>query len=332
MSIALLWLVWLALWSGLGLAQGTPDEARARASLAWQRAGEADEALRFDEAVQAYRQAFLAEPSAPFAPAARNRALWLEQRAKGGFVPLATLERLRRDPQAERDASRVAAFYETAQDFPPGQVRVESMLLVADLSLRLLDNPAQARQAWQRVLHDPAAGQADRAMALGGLVDQALSRGELSEAAQWARTFGDAAPGLRAKVLRLQRRALVTRTAAALLLSVAASSLAAAARSLRRRGLPALRALVPWWAWFFGLYLGAGGAALAYAHSKAEVMPFLVLGGGTTLLIGAARAWREAFPGWHGRAAALVLGALGAAALALLALQTSSALAEGFGL
>ncbi|MBI5536322.1 MAG: hypothetical protein HY898_26615 [Deltaproteobacteria bacterium] len=334
LSIALLLIVCAALWAGQARAQvdATP---RARAAQAFDRAKQAERELRFADALRGYEEVSAADPSAPFAPAARTRTRWLQQRSEGEFAPLAQVEAMRRDPAKLSDPEAVKKLEAAATTFPPGLMRAEAWLVVADASVRLLHDPARARAAWNRVLEDPTSGSPERVVALGGLVDQSLAAGDLGAAREMVGKWGEVAPGLRLKVVRLQRRGMLRTASIAILAGVALATIAACAGVARKGGRRALRKVFSGYAVAIGGYLGAGGAALCYAYDRevAAMAPFAVLGVGVMFMVWAGRAWAQATAtNLAGTVGAVALGVAGVLAVAMLAMLTSPPLMQGFGL
>jgi hypothetical protein len=314
------------------LANRHGSGVRQRAELAYASAQAADRELRFGDAARLYEEASTADSSAPFAPLARNRMRWIELRSEGEYEPLTRVERMRRDVSQLSNPDSISALDRDADRFAPGQMRAEAWLLVADARLRLLHQPVQAMGAWNRVLEDPNSATTQRVIALGGLVDQFQAAGDNASAVHAVRRWGDVAPGLRAKVLRLQRRGWLNLGAFVVVVVVVGAAIAALVRLARKGGKTAVLEAFPPHAAILGGYVAIGGATLTWAHAGGGVLPFVVLGIGVSLLVCAGRAWRCAWSSGRARFAAVGLGLLGVLAVAWIALRTSPPLTEGFGL
>lgn len=313
------------------------DGDRARAQLLFDDAEKAAAQRRFDAALRDYRAAFDADPSAPFAPAARVRADDLAEHAEGGFEPLRRLEEVRRDPARTRDPVALEALERDAAAFPPGRVRSEARLVVADGYWHALGDARRGIPPLEAVLADPAADRLTRAVALSQLATIERSLGDLDAAVAAVDRHPELIPSLPVQLHRLVRRARLRRAAELLLAGLALVGSFSAARIARRRGARALpRVLVRPLAVAFALYVGAGGAVVARLHGRDDPRPFLVLGLGVLAVDLVARAWtaasREPDPPLR-RAARALLCAAGVLAVGFLALErTQAGYLEGFGL
>ncbi|MDP8999645.1 MAG: hypothetical protein M3O46_05985, partial [Myxococcota bacterium] len=119
-----------ALFDQVARSASDDGDAAAEARL---RLGEIDEDEgAFAQALGHYRASFAAAPASPWALHATERIDWLRSRSEGDFVPLARLERVRRDSVIASDASAIDALAREADGFPPGIVRVEARMLVAE--------------------------------------------------------------------------------------------------------------------------------------------------------------------------------------------------------
>ncbi|HSN99908.1 MAG TPA: hypothetical protein VLS89_16550, partial [Candidatus Nanopelagicales bacterium] len=208
---------------------GPREEATARYAEAERAAAE----LRFEEALRGYREALGRDPSAPFARAARARIAYLDARGEGGFGPLARLEAARREPERLGEAEELEAFAREVEAFPPGRVRVEGRVLVADALEHRRGEPGRAAVLLDAVLADPAADQVTRALALHRLVAIHRGRGDIGGARGAVLRYADVAPELRAEVLRVARRVTLRWAAVGVLGLVAVAALAALARAGR---------------------------------------------------------------------------------------------------
>jgi tetratricopeptide (TPR) repeat protein len=323
-----------------GVARAADPEARAAATASCARAEEAAKALHFAEALAAYQAAIAADPSAPCASVARARAADLAVHAEGGFVPLARVEALRRDPRKSKDRAEVEALARDLEAFPEGRVRAEARLLVAEAWWHALGEPERAIAALETTAADAAGDKLTRGLALSELWSLRRQRGEVREALAVMERDPTLAPAL----LALVRRAAVRehlRTGAigvlGLLGAIGAASLARlAARARDVRDVPAqvLRPL----AVAFALYLGGAGAVLVRVHGGGDARPFLWLGLGVLAILVVARALRLAVTSRGGRGAAAraawalacVAGVLAAAFLAVE--RTDATYLEGLGL
>jgi tetratricopeptide (TPR) repeat protein len=309
---------------------------RAAAEQSFARAEQAAKDLAFAEALSAYRAAIAADPSAPFARVARARADDLEAHAEGGFRPLAQLEAVRRDPRSLGDRESLFAFAREVEAFPPGRVRAEARMLVAEKWQKLGD-PLAAIAALERTAGDASADKLTRALALSQLWTLRRQRGEIREALAAVERDPDVSPALTLEVRRVARRERM-RVAAIAVLSVlaaiGAASIAWLAKKARDvRDVPA-RVVRPA-AVAFALYLGGAGALLVHFHGGGDGRPFVWFGLGVLALDVIARAFVRAsgarrLPVRAAWAAACVAGVAAAAFLAVE--RTDVSFLEGIGL
>jgi hypothetical protein len=318
-------------------ALAAPPATRAEATASFERAELASRERRFAEALAAYREATVIDPSAPFAPVARARAADLEAHAEGGFAPLARLEELRRDPARSRDRAAIEALERDAEGFPEGRVRSEARLLVAEAWSHRLGDPGRALAPLGAVIADPSADRLTRALALAELCGIHRARGELAEALAAVERDPGLSPALRAEIVRAVRREKLRWIALGVLGALAvvgAGSLALLARRSRDvRDLPGqvVRPLSV----ASSLYLGGAGAILVKLHGGGDARPFVLFGAGVLALDVIARAFLLA---WGRTTAALragwalccVAGVVAAAFLA--ALRVDPSYLEGLGL
>jgi len=187
----------------------------------------------YARALADYRASLNASPSGRLARNARNRILWIEAHSEGGFAPLAALARLRRTPSLADETAASAQLAAEAESFPPGLVRSEIRLRLAQAWLRRPMRRDDALGELRRIVSDPSAGPADVVLAERGLVEALLGDGELdaAEAEVLAHPFDPAAS---AHVGRRLRRRRLWRTVEAGLIVVTAFAVVALAR--RRRG------------------------------------------------------------------------------------------------
>lgn len=316
--------------AGAAAQAAAPDRAAAEARF--EEAERAQGELRFAEALRGYQEALAADPSAPFARAARSRADWIAARAEGGFGPLARLAAAQRDAGRLADEAAAAAWERELEAFPPGRVRVEARALLAGALWER--QPERAVGVLERLLADPAADAVTRALALRQVADFHRGRGDLGAARAAVLRYPDLAPELRREVLRLSRR-VTLRWASAGALGGVALAAGAALLHARRRAREVARAAAHPALVALALYVGAAGAVLVRLHGGADPRPFVWLGLGALAVAAAARALRAALPGMGpgARAAWALCCVAGVLAAAFLALErTNAGYLESFGL
>ena len=115
--------------SARGLGETNSRELALRAL---EQAERDDAAFAFAPALVHYEEALRLDPTMPRAMAAEMRAKTLRGRAEGAYAPLVVLERVRRDPNLASDATTIDALLAASLRFPPGVVRVEAWVLVAE--------------------------------------------------------------------------------------------------------------------------------------------------------------------------------------------------------
>jgi len=337
----------LALAGGAGLlsvpsraqppaAPAAVEDARARARASYDQAERAASERRFAEALSAYQRALAEDPSSPIAPAARARAADLAAHAEGNFGPLARLEEVRRDPRRAADRGAILALAQDLRSFPPGRVRSEARLFVADALWHRLGEPRGAVVPLEEVLADPQADALLKGLALASLVALHRELGDLSAAREVVERYPDLAPNQRREVLRLVRRERLRWASFGLVGGLGVIGVASFFRAARSMPLHEVkREVVRPLAVAFALYLGAAGAVLVRLYGEGDVRPFLWLGVGVLGVDLIARAWRigsrDARPAVRlGRAVACAAGVL---AVAFLALERADAgYLESFGL
>jgi len=311
-------------------------EARVTAQQSFDRAEQAFQAERFAEALAAYREAVAADPSARFVLTARARAADLAAHAEGDFAPLARLSIVRRDPTKLRDRAVIEALARDVAAFPPGRVRGEAELVIADAWWRL-GEPRRAVGPLEAVVADEAGDRLTRSLALGELARLQRELGDLDAALAAVERFPDLAPAARNEVRKLVRRGRLRTTAIALLAALGVVGLTSVVRATPRVGglgeIP--RALLPPLAVAFSLYLGGAAAVLVRLRGDGDPRPFVWLGLGVLAVFAVARAWRF---GWgvggpSARAARGVICAAGVLAAAFLAVErTDASYLESLGL
>ena len=312
-------------------------EPAAEAQQAFDRAERAFQAMRFAEALAAYREAVAADPSARFVPTARARAADLEAHAEGDFAPLTRLSAVRRDPSRSGDHSVIEALALDAATFPPGRVRGEAELVIADAWWHRLGEPRRAVAPLEAAIADETGDRLTRSLALGELAQLQRELGDLDAALAVVERYPDLAPATYREVRALVRRGHLRAAAIALLAVLAVIAVASLAKAASRLGgireLP--RALLPPLAVAFSLYLGGAAAVLVRLRGDGDPRPFVWLGLGVLAAFTVARAWRL---GWgdggpSARAARGVLCAAGVIAAAFLAVErTDASYLQGLGL
>jgi hypothetical protein len=316
---------------GAAIPRAAPDAALARAARA-------EERFDFGSAAAEYRAAAALAPESSAGERAAERLHWLEARAEGAYAPLAVLEQARRDPSSTADASAVATLAARADAMPPGLVRVEARMVVAEAWRGRLGHPDDALRTLRQVVDDPSADPVTAHLAAREIVECLLAEGRPAEAAATARARASALdPRFVTSVSRLARRPALRGLASAALVGFLGAACAALASAARRQRLAsarlAIRALAPIAAALGGhIALAGGGLALAYGARSA--LPFVGLGIGLVPFSLAARAWgavgSDRAVARAGRAA---LSAAGAVAMAFLILdRTDPTYLDGFGL
>jgi hypothetical protein len=311
---------------------------RERAEAILVRAEAEDEALQLARALADYDEGRALDPGSARAPRAEARAAMLRSHAEADFVPLAKLERVRRDPALSSDPRAVDALVREADAFPPGLVRVEVWVLAAEAFAHRFDRPRDAATLLQRVLVDPRTDPVLGQKAARDLVALELARGDLAAAEAAVHLAGTRAdPRLAREVARAIRRRHMHHASLAtllLMLLVAARSWAAAAR---RGALGRVSgALQGTWklAVGYAAYVALGGALLASGYEAGTARPFLYFGAALVPIVLVARAWSaagSATPAARGGRA--LLSALGVLASAFLVLEAVDvAFLEGMGL
>ncbi len=269
---------------------------------------------------------------------AAERAAWLDARSEGGFVPLARLERVRREPDRADDPAEIDALARDLETFPAGRVRSEARMVVAEAWLGRMRDPPRAIVELRRVVSDPDALELTARLAERELVEALAATGAIAGAA--AEAHARAAwldRDFVRSIDRLVRRRWARLAAAGVLAVFAVSVAVALGRALARRSLGgALRALgraAPASAAFVAFVAGAG-ALLASLYEAGNASPFLLLGAAVLPLVLVARAWgavgSERTASRIGRCALCAATVLAAAFVVLDAVNP--AYLEGFGL
>jgi hypothetical protein len=317
------------------LALGGPARAD-EADDVYRAASRAEEERRYAEALEGYRRALALRPSASFAIRARIRADDLAAHAEGDFRPLQRLDAVRRDPHATSDRASLSSLMADARQFPPGRVRGEAFLLVAEGFLRRLHLPELALEPATLLADDPSFDRVTRRQGLAMWVDALEAMGHVEEARRVGASHAALSPELAQRKLNEGRRVVLGRVAqAALGLILGAASFAAFRLRQRGRLGAVARRLVSFSSLIAALAVAGGGALVSWLYDPTtSVRPFVLLGG-LVLLVDRAVALFRAGTGDRGgpRAIALFGGLLGVAAAAILALLWSDpAFLTSFGL
>jgi hypothetical protein len=292
----------------------------------------------YEAALADDRAAIAVAPNTRWALRASERTDWLLARSEGNFEPLRRLENIRRDPTKAENAATMDALAGEAEAFPPGVVRVEARMFMAEAYLGRFHRPGDAIAELRKVTADPKAEPLTRRLAERQLVDALAGEGRIDEAVAEARAHAMSLdPGFATHIERLGRRRTVRLVAYAVLLTFAVLVVAALVRAQRRGALGSARSaiwkLAPLSACFVA-FVALTGGALASNYERGNAAPFLWLGCAVLPLVLLARAWSAV--GSPSTSALLVRVALSgasvvAAAFALLDGLTPAYL-EGFGL
>jgi tetratricopeptide (TPR) repeat protein len=258
--------------------------------------GELDEGdAAFAQALVDDRAAIDAAPNTRWALRASDRIDWLHARSEGDFAPLTRLEKVRRDPAASSDPAAVDALAHDLESFPPGPVRVEARMLVAEAWIGRMHRPDDAIGELRQVAEDPKADPLTQRLAERELVDALVAAGRIDEAAAEANTHKNR---LDSRFVKQVERLLVRRTVRWGSLAVLAAFVLLAVVGLVRAGMQRkldtamreLRKLSPVAALFVAFVAVAGGL-LASKYESGNAAPFLILGAGVLPLLLVARAW-----------------------------------------
>jgi len=311
----------LALLRATAAADDPPAVAEAYFQL-----GKLDEEQgRYGEALEDDGAAIEAAANTRWAVRAKDRADWLRARSEGNFGPLARLERVQRDPSAGADPAAISALANDLESFPPGLVRVEARMLVAEAWLTRLHRPDDAIGELRAVTSDPKADPLTLRLAERELVDALVATGRLDDAAAEAQSHSARLdPRFVRQVGRLIVRREVRYASWAVLgvfaLFAAVALWRAGARGALDTARAELRKLAPV-AIPFVAFLAVGGGVLASKYESGNASPFVWLGAVVLPLLLVARAW-AAVGAQTGRAraarAVLCGGAVVAAAFTLL--------------
>jgi hypothetical protein len=222
----------VGVWLLPAVARGT--SAPQTDSQAQFQLGTRDEEERsFAAALAHYRACVDAAPFGRPARSARGRITWIEERSEGNFAPLTTLAAVRQDAGSLGEGAAVDRFAVQTESFPPGLVRSELRVRMAEAWLKL-GRRTEAVGELRRVVSDSSSGDADRVFAERDLVETLLADGQLDVAREevGAHPFD---PKAMAEVGRLVRRRLLHRAIAASLLLLFVVTIGTVVRTGRRR-------------------------------------------------------------------------------------------------
>jgi hypothetical protein len=300
---------------------------------------------QLDEEDGAYPQALIedracidAAPATRWAFRASDRIDWLRARSEGDFGPLRRLESVRHDPARSSDPATIDALAREADGFPPGMVRVEARMLVAEAWLSRLHRPDDAIAILRLVTSETKIDPLSLRLAERELVEALIAQGRIDEAiAEATARSSRLDPKFVKQVKRLRTRQVVRLVAIGVLAAFGLLAVAALVRARHRRVLrdawTALRALLPM-AVLFVAVVAIGGGVLASQYETGNAQPFLILGAGILPLVLLARAWSAVgsqVPAAR-LARSLLCGATVVAAAFMLLETTSPQYLAGFGL
>lgn len=319
-------------------AAATQASDRERAEAAFARAEQDDEALELGRALAGYDEARRLAPDFGRARRAEARSAELRSHAEDGFVPMAKLERVRRDPALSSSPSAIFDLVRDAEQFPEGLVRIEVWVLAAEAYAHRLARPDEADALLRRVLVDPRTDSVVGHKAARDLVERQLARRDVPAAEAALRLAGPRAdPSLEQLVRRMARRLYMHYTCVSLVMLVLLMTARACATAARRGSLGAVGSAVRKAAGIavaYAAYVALGGALLASGYEAGTSRPFLFFGAAIVPIALLARAWAAAgastAPAIRGRATVCGLGALAAAFLVLEAVDVT--FLEGMGL
>jgi hypothetical protein len=171
------------------------------------RLGVADEGkLDYAAALTHYRACVELAPGTRWARVARGRLTWLDAHSEGQFAPLTALQRIRSRPLMLQDPGAIDELAAEAESFPPGLVRSEARVVIAENWLKRPGQRSSAREELRKIISDPSSGAADAKLAERDLVTALVGEGRLDEAATIVRDHPlDPAAGERVRDL-LRRR------------------------------------------------------------------------------------------------------------------------------
>jgi tetratricopeptide (TPR) repeat protein len=250
-----------------------------------------DDALRFEAALARYRDFVVRDPGSRFAARAQARIDDLVAHNEGGFAPLTSLERVRRDETLANTVQGIEGLERAIESFPPGPVRAEARLLVGEAYLNRLARARDAARVLRTLAEDASASQELRSLAAEKLIEARAQLGEERAAVRELAPLRVDAEVKQSAVV-LARRSVLRRSAwSVLALTVVAGAFALLRAVLRgevavvlkvwRRPLPLAQLAM----------LTVGGGALAKLYDDHEMGPFLMLGVGSLGVYLSATAW-----------------------------------------
>lgn len=271
------------------------DDPQASAEAHYHAGESNEERGAFPEALTEYRAVLDAAPGSRWAVRASDRIEWIRSRSEGDFAPLRRLEQVRRDADLSADPGAIDALARDAEGFPPGMVRVEARMLVAEAWLGRMHRPADAIRELALVRDDPKTDPLTRRLAERELVDAYVGEGRTDEAVAEATKYSARLdPRFVRQVKRLVLRRSVQRFAAIVLAAFGVFSVVALVRARRqgalRQAWVALRELAPA-AIGFVAFVAIAGGILASQYESGNASPFLLLGATVLPLVLLARAW-----------------------------------------
>ncbi|HTQ42688.1 MAG TPA: hypothetical protein VMI75_07995 [Polyangiaceae bacterium] len=259
-------------------------------------AGESNEEHgAYPEALTDYRAVMDAVPGSRWAVRASDRIEWIRSRSEGDFAPLRRLEQVRRDPDLAADPGAIDALARDAEGFPPGLVRMEARMLVAEAWLGRMHRRADAIRELVLVRDDPKTDPLTSRLAERALIDAYVSDGRIDEAiAEASQRSARLDPKFVRQVKRLALRRMVNRFAAVVLVAFGVFAIVGLVRAGRKRTLgqawSALRELAPA-ALGFVAFVAIAGGLLASQYESGNATPFFLLGAAVLPLVLVARAW-----------------------------------------
>ena len=233
----------------------------------------------FPQAIVDDGAAIQAAPNTRWALRASDRIDWLHARSEGSFAPLARLEKVRRDPAASSDAATVDALARDLESFPPGTVRVEARMLVAEAWLGRMHRPGEAIGQLRVVADDPKADALTQRLAERELIDALVATERLDEAAAEAKSHANRLdPRFAKQVGRLIVRRRVRAGSRGVLAVFGLLAVAGLVRAGMRRELGGalleLRRLAPI-ATLFVAFVAVAGGVLSTKYESGNAAPFL---------------------------------------------------------
>jgi len=293
-----------------------------------------DDALQFRAALERYVASAARLPSCRYTPRANGRAAELRSRSEGDFVPLVKLETVRRSPDLASDPAAIDALARDAAAFPPGKVRVEARMLVAEAYRGRLGRSADALPLLRLVIEDPKADVLTARAAASELVAAYTGAKDYASALEAARTYRRfVEPTTERTLVRLMRRRPLRVAAWGALAALVAFALLALVGPRRGPAVVAVRRLTPMAIAFSAVATGAGGY-LASRYEQTSPYPFTAMFPAMLAVILLARAWSAAgSPAAAPRALRATVAFVGVFAAAFLLLDRMDPLyLQGFGL